>query len=552
MSTEILLTNMRSDLSAAEQKQDWKRVDALFQQINELEPLTAEEIGRQAVAVLQAGDNARAATLTRKALRKAPDSFHLTLQLAKIYETQQRWKEAERAMQKATELDPENVEALRRLAHLYQRGNERNDEAEALLNKARELAPDNIAVCLQLGAIYGNERSRRDEAKAAFERAYEIDPKSPTAVHNLGLLYRFEGELDKSEEFLRRAMALRPRDSAFAFSLGSCLLYQEKIEEAMSWFQRASELDAANTGAKVYVAFCLFHLGRHKEAWAQYEHRLQLDMLRDVRYDRPRWNGNPMNGETLLLLREQGMGDNLQFIRYVPMVAERGARVIVLTPPPLKRLYESLKGVTAVMEGVPEPKHFHRYCPVMSLPYVFGTDDTNVPADVPYLNAPKDVSAAWAEKLAAYPRPRVGLTWRGNPKHSNDEFRSSSLAEMAQLLKVPGITFFSLHKDRNEDEQVLPEGLVDIGSEFEDFADTAGAMENLDLVITVDTSVCHLAGALNVPCWTMLPRSPDFRWGLSGKTTPWYPSMRLYRQETLGDWQPVYDRIATDLGKLAG
>lgn len=552
MPNDTDLANLKNALRNAELMKDWKRVDKLFQSISGLEPLSPEDIGRRALAVMQAGDLPRAATLTRKALRQHPDSFDLTIQLAKIYEAQRRWQEAERLFGRALEIEPESVEALRRLAQLYQRGNERNDEAEVLLNKARDLDPDNIAVWQQLGAIYGNDRRRRAEARAAFERAYELDPNSPTALHNLGLLARFTGDLDKSETFLKRAMELRPRDSTFAFSLATTLLYREDLEGALEWFRRASELDPTNGAAKVYIGFTLFHMGQTREAWKQYENRLELDLLKGVKYDRPRWDGSDMNGETLLLIAEQGMGDNIQFIRYVPMVAARGARVIVLAPRQLQRLYASLQDATAVVIAVPEPKHFHRYSPLMSLPYVFGTDDDNIPADVPYLKAPKELNRHWAERLAAYPHPRVGLVWRGNPEHANDEFRSSSLTEVAQLLDVPGVSFFSLHKFRPEHEQELPPGLVDIGTEFEDFADTAGAMEHLDLVVTVDTSVCHLAGALNVPCWTMLPRSPDFRWGLRGETTPWYPSMKLYRQTTLGDWSDVYARIARDLEALAG
>lgn len=552
MPSDADLADLRNALRDAEMRQRWQEIDTLFQRINAIEGLTPEEIGRQAMAAMKSGDKARAATLTRKAVRLAPDSAALRLQLAKIYDAQGRSKIAESTYRSVLKMAPDHVEALGGLAKILQREKERQPEAEALLQHALRLAPENGGLLVQLGTIYANDPHRCAEAEATFLRAMEIDPESATAIHNLGMVYRFAGMLDRAEEFLRRAASLRPRSSQFAFSLGSCLLDKEYLEGALDCFQRAAQLDNKNIDAKVHVAFTLFHMGRTREAWEQYEKRLQLKELKDVNYHRPRWDGGEMNGETLLLIREQGIGDNLQFIRYVPLVAARGARVIVLTPPPLQRLYQSLEGAAAVMPAVPEPRHFHRYCPLMSLPYVFGTDATNVPADVPYLRAPEDVREAWAARLASYPRPRVGLVWRGNPKHSNDHFRSSSLAEMSQLLAIPGISFFSLHKELPEHEQALPDGMVDIGSEFEDFADTAAAMESLDLVISVDTSACHLAGAVGVPVWTILPRSPDFRWGLSGETTPWYPSMRLYRQEVLGNWEPVYARLAGDLGKLAG
>lgn len=552
MSRDLDLANLRNALRNAEAERNWQKVVGLFERINAIEPLDAADIGKHALAVMQTGDLPRAATLSRKAVRAAPESAPMRLQLAKIYMRQKRHREAERAYREALELAPDSMETLVGLANVLQRDKARRPEAEMMLKQGLEKEPENLAIWAQLGAIYGNDQNRHAEAEEAFLKIYRLNPESPSALHNLGLLYRHRGRLDEAEDFLRRAVKRMPNDTGLAFSLAQCLLSKEDLEGALEWFQRAAELDPTNNTAHVHVAFTLFHMGRTKEAWAQYEKRLDLKELKDVKYDRPRWTGNRLNGETVLLMREQGVGDNLQFIRYVPIMAARGARVIVLAQTVLERLFKSVEGATAVMTAIPAPKHFHRYIPLMSLPHLFGTGDDDIPADIPYLEAPEDVRQRWAERLGAYPGPRVGLVWRGNPKHANDHFRSSSLEEMSQLLQVPGVTFFSLHKERPEHERELPEGLIDIGSEFEDFADTAGAIDSLDAVVTVDTSVCHLAGAIGATCWTMLPRSPDFRWGLTGETTPWYPTMKLYRQEVLGDWTPVYDRIAADLRQLAG
>jgi tetratricopeptide (TPR) repeat protein len=537
----------------AEQTGAWAEVDRCYREASALVVPNANLVGRHAIAVFNAGDTARAATMTRRALRLTPGDAGLELQLGKIYFDQKRIAEARDAFRRAFALDPDNAEILRRLAHTLQNDAETRGEAEQLLLRAVELAPADLLGWLQLGAIYSNEDSRFDEAERVFARALEISPDAPSALHNYGLLKRFKGELDLALTYLTRACEVRPADPGFAFSLATCYLFMEDLENALKWCLRAAELDSGYNPAKVYIAFTLFHMGRYAEAWQQYETRLQLKELQDIKFHRPRWDGSPLNGETLLLMAEQGMGDNLQFVRYAECAAQRGGKVIVITHHALHRLFQSLKGVTAVVTGVPEPKYFHRYSPLMSLPLVFGTEPADIPQNVPYLAPPADLAAQWGERIGGHAGPRIGLSWRGNPRHVNDRFRSSNAADMAALAAVrPDARFYSLHTDLTEAERAILQaaGVADLGHDFTDFADTAAAMQHLDLVITVDTSVCHLAGALGRPVWTMLARGPDFRWGIRGETTPWYPTMRLYRQHKLGVWADVYARMKTDLAAL--
>lgn len=509
-----------------------------------------ELIARYALAVINNGDPARAATLTRRALRMSPDDISIKVQLGKIYIEQKRMADAGRVFAEVVELEPDNPEAVRGLTRTLIESKENYAEAERMLKRACELAPDDVALWLQLGAIYSNNKSTYVEAERVFLHVLEQAPRSPSGLHNYGLLKRFQGELDIALEYLLRAIEVYPNDTNFAFSVGSCYYFMEDMPNALKWFERAIEIESLNTAAHVYRAFCYLLDGRMKEGWHLYDKRLKLDELKHSKISRPRWDGSPMNGETLLLIAEQGMGDNLQFIRYAEMVAEKGGTVIVLTHRPLERLFKSLKGVAHVTTGIPEPKHFHRFCPLMSLPAAFGTAEESVPANVPYLHADVGLIEAWREKLSSYGAFRVGICWRGSSGHVNDYFRSSSLEEMSCLFDVDGVTFFSLHTERPDFEQDLPAGVVDIGKDFGDFADTAAAMENLDLIISVDTSVCHVAGAIGRPVWTMIPRGPDFRWGLKGESSSWYPSMRLFRQTKLGDWPGVYARIREALQEL--
>ena len=537
-------------ISSAEAAKDLNEADRLHKEYRRLVGDDALMMARHGKVVFEMGDKARAATITRRAQRSAPDNAVITAQLADIYFDQGRLAEAEKEFRAALEQDPENVLALRRLAQIIQVSPEGRAEALTLLEKVLELAPNDVAGWMQKGAIFANDAADYAKAEAAFQKALEISPDTPSALHNYGLLRRFQGDVQTARPYLEKACQLAPQEADFAFSLASCYLFMEDVEAALKWFERAAAIKPSHNAAHVYAAYSLLLLGRMDEGWKRYEYRLKLDVLRDANYQRPRWDGNPLDGQTLLILSEQGMGDNIQFIRYAELAAARDCRVIVMAHEPLLRLYKSLKGVSLVMNSIPEAKHFYRYVPVMSLPMAFGTTKDTVPGNVPYLRAPDDLIADWKDRLAPYPGLKVGLCWRGNSKHVNDRFRSTSLKDISQLMDIPGITFFSLHKVRPEHEQALPDGMIDIGSDFTDFADTAAAAENLDLVISVDTSVCHLAGAVGRPTWTMIPRGPDFRWGINSETTPWYPSMKLYRQAVLGDWSDVYARMREDLSAM--
>jgi len=542
--------NLEAAITDATSRDEFANADVLFQKLGRLTDRNSDFTTRHAKVVIQLDDLPRAATMLRKAVRQEPENWDARTELGKVYFNQKRISEAEQIFREITDVDPDNTLVIRHLIQCLQNDDETRPEAEGLVKHSLELDPNNAGAWIQLGAIHANDQSSLAQSAEAFERAIELAPGSPTAIHNYALVKRLQGELDTAEKFAIQSCELRPEDSNYAFTLALCYMFKEDMKQAQVWLEKAIELDPGNNAAHVYLAFNYFHTGKIKKGWAQYEKRLDLQVFKSLNYGRPRWDGEELNGKPVLLLREQGMGDNIQFIRYAKLVAEKGGKVVVLTWPKLQRLFESVEGISVVTTGIPEPKHFYRYAPLLSLPYTLGTVKKTIPSQTPYLRAPAELIKEWRKKLQDYDGIKIGVVWRGSTGHENDRFRSSTLDGMSQLFSVPGTTFFSLMTERPDNESELPKELIDLGPELDDFADTAAAIEALDLVISVDTSVCHLAGALGRPVWTMIARGPDFRWGLKGTKSDWYPSMKLYRQKTLNDWSDVYDRLEKDLKKL--
>ncbi|HEX4124338.1 MAG TPA: glycosyltransferase family 9 protein, partial [Tepidisphaeraceae bacterium] len=266
------------------------------------------------------------------------------------------------------------------------------------------------------------------------------------------------------------------------------------------------------------------------------------------------WQGEDIRGRTIVLRSEQGFGDMIQFVRYAPLVAARGAKVILESNPELFRLLARVPGVEQVVRhGDPLPP-FDLHCPMMSLPHAFGTDLQSIPHEVPYLSADPELSARWGEAVAdGAGKIKVGLAWGGNPKHSNERNRSMGLLELLGLSAIPGVQFYSLQKGpaaARLGEVAGRWSIADHTDRLTDFADTAALVSHLDLVITVDTSVAHLAGAMGKPVWLMLPFVAEWRWMVAREDSPWYPTMRLFRQGAPGEWADVVERVAGELGRF--
>lgn len=399
---------------------------------------------------------------------------------------------------------------------------------------------------------------RFDDALAEYDAALALTGPHAELHYNRALALQQLGRYDDALAS-HAAAAAAPADTAQAlFTRALARQHLGDDDAALSDYAEACRRDPNHGAARRSEAFCRLLTGDFDAGWRQHEARWEAAdvMLHRRHADRPMWTGDePLAGRTLLLHAEQGYGDTLQFCRYANLAHDAGATVIVEAPAALGELLGTLSGVSRVVtEGQPMPA-FDLQCPLMSLPYAFRTTLDTVPADVPYLRADASRRAAWAQRIDATAPPgrlRVGLAWSGNPRHSNDENRSIPFAMLAPLVASEALhaTFVSLQPQvRARDADALAaSGVLSFADALHDFSETAALVDTLDLVISVDTSVAHLAGALGRPVWVLLPRVPDWRWLLEHDDCPWYPAATLFRQTRPGDWPAVIGRVVDALG----
>ena len=395
-----------------------------------------------------------------------------------------------------------------------------------------------------------------DAAIASFDRALTLNPSMPSAFVNRGNAYMQKDAYAMALADYDQAIALQPANVLAHSNRAVALKHLHRHQESLASSNTAIRLDPNYLDAQFNLALSQLLCGDLEQGFRSYQVRWKTATFAGTKrqFQRALWLGDaPIAGKRLLVHNEQGLGDSIQFCRFVTSAAQAGAQVIYEVEAPLYGLMQSLGGVhTLVRQREPLPA-FDYYCPVMSLPVALGTRMDNIPAPTPYLRAPKDKLLQWKERLGARPGPRIGLIWSGSPSHKGDRHRSIALAPLLRALPL-GPQYISLQKElRQNDATALAQvpGLQHFGDEIVDFSDTAALCTLMDLVIGVDTSVTHLAGALGTPIWLLLPHLPDWRWLLDRSDTPWYPHMRLFRQETVGDWGPVLDRVQTQIASKA-
>jgi Flp pilus assembly protein TadD len=445
-------------------------------------------------------------------------------------------------------------------------------------------------------AVVLQRLGRAPEAVAAYRQALEARPGDPIAQCNLGVVLRELGEFDAAEEVLRAAVAERPEFVPALGNLGLVLCDLDRPEEAAEALEKAAALNPQ--AAEIHFALAgaysalyrleeakasyrqalalrpafvptrwnLSHLelltGSFREGWELFESRWAIEPLASRRWSgvQPQWVGQDLRGKTLYVFSEQGFGDTIQFVRYVPLAVERGARVILRVQPELVRLATTLAGVQDVgpIGGTPPECDF--YCPIMSLPRAFGTTPETIPGAVPYFTADRDAVEAWQRRLGDPGPLRVGLVWSSGIRHYERSIfyagvaKSMTLAQLAPLAGVRGVVFYSLQKGEPAREAARPPPgmrLVDLSAGLGDFADSAALIETLDLVISVDTAAVHVAGALGKPVWNLVKYHACWRWLRGRSDSPWYPTMRLFRQPEPGDWTSVVEEAARALHALA-
>jgi tetratricopeptide (TPR) repeat protein len=435
------------------------------------------------------------------------------------------------------------------------RGNSLNElhrfnEALESFDRALVLHPGLFeALCSRGNAL--NKLLRPEEALVSYENALALNPEHAPSHYNRGTTLHQMGRYPEALESYDRALALQPNYPDALSNRGATLYELRRHQEALESYDRALVLQPDYPEAHWNAASLRLLTGDFKRGWAEYEWRWKYEIMARAKRDfmQPLWRGEDIRGKTILLHAEQGLGDTIQFCRYASLVAARGARVILEVDGRLEGLMASLAGATRVISAGDPLPDFDLHCPLLSLPLAFDTQLETIPSETPYLQAPADKLEEWAERLGETRNCRVGLVWAGNPAHHRDRIRSIDFSMLAPLLET-GASFVSIQKDvRSGDMAMLNArpGLNQYADMLANFSDTAGVMGNLDLVISVDTSVVHLAGALGRPVWVLLPYLPDWRWLLDRDSSPWYPTARLFRQDNGRNWESVIVRVCDAL-----
>jgi len=541
-------------------------------------------------ALLNSGYRDEASRCYKEAIRLMPENVEAHNNLGNALKDQGRFSDAMQEYKNAIQIDPGHIAALNNMANLLKESGNIN-EAILIYKKAIEHKPDSAETYFNLGSAleeagrleeatdhfrkaleinrdfagaYNDlanvlkKRKQYDESESNYKKAIAVSPDFAKAFSNLGDLYRELGKFDDSLEQCRKAIHLQPGLPTAYVNLGNTFLDRGAYDQAAAQYQKAIELAPDLADAHYNKGIVLLMKGEFDTGWKEYEWRFRSkEISKEIGYSRnevPEWDGSPLNGKTVLIISEQGMGDHIQFVRYIPLVKERGGRVLFKCRRELIRLFENYDGINTLIEesSFTEDNVKADACvQLLSLPRIFGTTIDTIIGDVPYLKVDRQIQDRWKSIIDSNTL-NVGLVWSGSKSHRNDHNRSCSLAEFAPLADIPGITYYSFQKDgvsENEYKSSMGMQIKDLGREFDDFYDTAAALLNMDLLISVDTAVAHLAGALGKPVWTLVPFVPDWRWMLDRHDTPWYPTMRLYRQPGIRDWSSMMNQVAADLKK---
>lgn len=486
-----------------------------------------------------------------KAIQLKPDDAKMWIRLGKVLIDLDRMNEALQSFQQALKLDPQDWDATDRTAYVLFR-QKRFEEALKQYDLCLELQPNN-AQTLQMRAVSLHGLKRFEEALADNLRSHELDPDNVETLNNIGDVLQWMGRYDEATPWFDRAIERRPGFVVASINKGAALVQLGLLDEAVNTWRQVKTLDPDNAEADWNLSLLELMAGDFQAGWPRREARWNSRFRPAVypKFSEPMWLGNePIEGKTILVHVDEGLGDTIQFVRYVPLLAERGARVILVVAKALHSLLSGFPGVSECLTVADKLPPFNMHCPVCSLPLAFGTRLDTIPSARSYLPVlPQERIKAWENRLGPRDRLRVGLVWSGNPDHDNDRNRSISLQTTSRILDVDA-TFVSLQKDpRPADKAMLEQrtDIVDLTTHLTDFVETAALVSCLDLVITVDTSVAHLAGALGRPTWILLPYVPDYRWMLDRDDSPWYPTVRLFRQTATREYHSVLDAVRNEL-----
>lgn len=526
-----------------------------------------------------------------KALRQQPQHPELLNNLGVTLFSRGRFDDASQHYQQAIEIEPDYYDAITNLGNLFYESGQWGD-AIKWLERSTQLKPDVLRAHLYLGHAF-RMQNKAVQAMAKYKRVLELDPLNTDALHNLGNMLREVGHTEEARAAYQRLVVLKPDDVTLRLNLGtllrdvgkwqeameqfdwvfkthpdstdaivnraSLLIEMNKPEDARATYQQALTLKPDSVDAKWGQALAALMMGRYAEGWALYESRFEYKSLRNAMpFKSAQWDGCPINGKRLLIWGEQGLGDVLQFIRYAELCKAKGSIIIVLCREPLVRLLEECPTIDKVVTTATE-SDFDFHVPVMSLPFIFGTTLETIPQNIPYLFISDEARTKWAPRFVGIKELKVGLVWAGNPRkgridaHITDRQRSVSLSVLKPLLEIKACRFYSLQKDEASDEIAanhLTGQMTDYMTDVDDLMDTAALIKNLDLVISVDTSVAHLAGGLGKPVWILSRFGGCWRWLQNQETSPWYPTARIFGQPEPSDWKGCINQVDVALQEL--
>jgi len=412
--------------------------------------------------------------------------------------------------------------------------------------KAIAINPDHAICQYNLGRIWYNKRNFKI-AIACFQKAIELNPSYFKAIYNLGSSHYRSRNLDKSIDFFKQALELKPDKIDIYTNLGACYGKKGDLSTAISWHQKSLDASPDYADGHYNMGISLLLDGRLKEGFQEYEWRLRRSDFPKPGYDKPMWYGDEFRNKTILVYMEQGFGDAIQFVRYLPQVKSRGGTVILTCHPLVQRLFETARGADRVITDNDPLPLFDYHISLMSLPAIFQTALDTIPAETPYLSIPLEPPESLDNIIGEHKELfKVGFVWAGNPANKHDRDRSIPLHMFSCLASVKGVKMFSLQKEQQVDSSLLFE-YIDLSPYIQDFSDTAYAISKLDLIISVDTAVVHLAGAIHHPTWVLLPKVPDWRWLLNRGDSPWYPSVKLFRQKGFDNWSDVFNDVIREL-----
>jgi tetratricopeptide (TPR) repeat protein len=531
--------------------------EAAYRQAVRIDPAYAEARNNLGNALQDQGRLEEAAAQFKAAARLRPDLAEIQFNLGNCCKEQNKIAEAIAAYRRAVALKPDLAMAQQNLGLLLQQQNELAEAVECHRAAAR-LMPECIDAHSALGAAL-QKLDQFDEARRCYYRVLELDPANVTAQYNLATAFHTQGDLREAANYYRAALAAAPHHGEAKTGLGMVCMMRGDIDGARECFGQALWDWPESPEAHFFHGNLLLTEGKMLEGWKEFEYRSRCSFGTPRSFALPRWDGSPLDGRTLLVHAEYGFGDMMQFIRYDPMVrgAARGGRVLVEVHPRIIPLFAA-SGYRDLVPRAATLPPFDLEVPMMSLPGIFQTTLDTIPADVPYLFADANLAAQWRARLAEYPGFKIGIHWQGNAKYAQDRQRSMPLACFAPLAAVPGVTLISLQKGPGSEQvaSACESGVqvVDLTASMDNeagaFMDTAAVIQSLDLVVTSDSAVAHLAGAMGAKVWLALSAAAEWRWLLAREDSPWYPTMRLFRQRTLGDWADVFARIADELTKM--